>query len=181
MNSDGHLKMIWRALTASLLAAFLSLSLATPATARFLSPDTFNPWDPGVDINRYAYSGNDPINNSDPNGHAGIKLIDPTIADESPAEEGSVDDIMHDPAFQHELTFERNVINGAAGTAAAASSSARMHAAEQANKRIPNPFGRKGDLVTQARVADVVKEIEARGNKARFEYRVTVTNGYKTA
>jgi hypothetical protein len=32
-------------------------------------PDTWDPTLPGVDINRYAYAGNDPINKSDPNGH----------------------------------------------------------------------------------------------------------------
>jgi RHS repeat-associated protein len=47
-----------------------------PDLARFLSPDTWDPTLPGVDINRYAYAGNDPINKSDPNGHAveGLQL-----------------------------------------------------------------------------------------------------------
>jgi RHS repeat-associated protein len=40
-----------------------------PDLARFLSADTWDPTLPGVDINRYAYAGNDPINKSDPNGH----------------------------------------------------------------------------------------------------------------
>ena len=35
----------------------------------FLSPDTYDPTLPGVGTNRYAYGLNDPINNSDPNGH----------------------------------------------------------------------------------------------------------------
>ena len=34
-----------------------------------LSPDTWDPILAGVDINRYAYAGNDPVNQSDPNGH----------------------------------------------------------------------------------------------------------------
>ena len=37
---------------------------------RFLSPDTADPTLPSVRTNRYAYALNDPINNSDPNGHA---------------------------------------------------------------------------------------------------------------
>ncbi len=37
--------------------------------ARFLSPDTWDPIEDGVDFNRYAYAANDPINMSDPNGH----------------------------------------------------------------------------------------------------------------
>jgi len=36
---------------------------------RFLSPDTWDPTLSGVDINRYAYALNDPINLSDPLGH----------------------------------------------------------------------------------------------------------------
>jgi RHS repeat-associated protein len=41
-----------------------------PALARFISPDWWDPTEPGVGTNRYAYAGNDPINRSDPNGHA---------------------------------------------------------------------------------------------------------------
>jgi RHS repeat-associated protein len=41
-----------------------------PDLGRFLSPDTWDPTLPGVDINRYAYAGNDPVNGSDANGHA---------------------------------------------------------------------------------------------------------------
>jgi RHS repeat-associated protein len=40
-----------------------------PNYGRFLSPDTWDPILAGVDFNRYAYAGNDPINGSDPNGH----------------------------------------------------------------------------------------------------------------
>jgi hypothetical protein len=54
--------------SAVLLAIFMSLSLPT-AQARFLTPDAYDPWMQGVDINRYAYSQDDPINHSDPNGH----------------------------------------------------------------------------------------------------------------
>lgn len=44
-----------------------------PDYGRFLSPDTWDPILAGVDINRYAYALNDPVNLSDPNGHiAGV-------------------------------------------------------------------------------------------------------------
>lgn len=52
----------------ALLFALLTLA-GMPAQARFLSPDTWDPWLEGVDINRYAYGNNDPVNKSDPNGH----------------------------------------------------------------------------------------------------------------
>ena len=38
--------------------------------SRFLNPDTFDPTQAGVGTNRYAYSGNDPVNGSDPSGHS---------------------------------------------------------------------------------------------------------------
>ena len=41
-----------------------------PLTARFISPDDWDPVLPGVGTNRYAYAGNDPVNKSDPNGHS---------------------------------------------------------------------------------------------------------------
>jgi hypothetical protein len=40
-----------------------------PALGRFPTPDTWDPILAGVDVNRYAYAGNDPVNGSDPNGH----------------------------------------------------------------------------------------------------------------
>ena len=48
-----------------------------PLLGRFLSPDTWDPDLAGVDINRYAYAADDPINGSDANGHietSGFKL-----------------------------------------------------------------------------------------------------------
>lgn len=43
---------------------------ASQATeVRYISPDTLDPTLPGVGTNRYSYSLNNPINNSDPNGH----------------------------------------------------------------------------------------------------------------
>ncbi|WP_421695365.1 RHS repeat-associated core domain-containing protein [Aestuariivirga sp.] len=48
-----------------------------PLLGRFLSPDTWDPDLAGVDINRYAYAGDDPVNGSDANGHietSGLKL-----------------------------------------------------------------------------------------------------------
>ncbi len=46
----------------------LAVAFATEANARFISPDDWDPTMPGVGTNRYAYSQQDPINKSDPNG-----------------------------------------------------------------------------------------------------------------
>jgi RHS repeat-associated protein len=40
-----------------------------PEIGQFLSPDTWDPTQPGVGTNQYAYAGNDPVNKSDPSGH----------------------------------------------------------------------------------------------------------------
>jgi RHS repeat-associated protein len=48
---------------------YLNARYHDPLLARFLTPDTWDPDIPGVDINRYAYAGNDPVNFSDPSGH----------------------------------------------------------------------------------------------------------------
>ena len=49
---------------------YLNARYYDPVLGRFLNPDTFDPTQQGVGTNRYAYSGNDPINASDPSGHA---------------------------------------------------------------------------------------------------------------
>ncbi len=41
-----------------------------PALGLFTQPDWWMPTDEGVGTNRYAYALNDPVNLSDPNGHA---------------------------------------------------------------------------------------------------------------
>ena len=41
-----------------------------PNLGRFLTPDTWDPILAGVDFNRYAYAANDPVNQSDANGHS---------------------------------------------------------------------------------------------------------------
>jgi hypothetical protein len=40
-----------------------------PVLGRFISPDWYDPSEPGVGTNRYAYAHNDPVNKSDRNGH----------------------------------------------------------------------------------------------------------------
>jgi hypothetical protein len=55
--------------TLLVVGAMIVIAPMRAAESRFLSPDGWDPFLPGVDINRYAYGQNDPINNSDPNGH----------------------------------------------------------------------------------------------------------------
>ncbi|MBD9623997.1 hypothetical protein IB279_13700 [Ensifer sp. ENS06] len=61
--------VLTRLLSILLIATLTMTPLASAANARFISPDTLDPTLEGVGTNRYAYAANDPINNSDPNGH----------------------------------------------------------------------------------------------------------------
>ncbi len=54
---------------------FLNSRYYDPIIARFASPDWFDPVQPGVGTNRYAYSLNDPVNNSDINGHIAVQAV----------------------------------------------------------------------------------------------------------
>jgi hypothetical protein len=66
------MELLKRWVSLALMAAMLVVTAAPTAQARFLSPDTWDPWQEGVDFNRYGYAGDDPINKSDPNGHVPI-------------------------------------------------------------------------------------------------------------
>jgi RHS repeat-associated protein len=50
--------------------SYLHARYMDPHLSRFITPDTWDPILSGVDINRYAYANNDPINLSDANGHS---------------------------------------------------------------------------------------------------------------
>jgi hypothetical protein len=68
-TAQNFIRRAAQAALATIIIILATLSLAGHSQAKFLSPDTWDPMLPGVDINRYAYAGNDPINKSDPNGH----------------------------------------------------------------------------------------------------------------
>jgi RHS repeat-associated protein len=55
---------------------YLHARYMDPHLGRFLTPDTWDPILSGVDINRYAYANNDPVNMSDANGHASSTTVD---------------------------------------------------------------------------------------------------------
>lgn len=60
---------------------YLNARYYDAVVGRFLSPDWWDPMQPGVGTNRYAYAGNDPVNASDPNGHDSFWHIDGPIAE----------------------------------------------------------------------------------------------------
>jgi len=54
---------------------YLNARYYDPELARFIQPDWWDPADPAVGTNRYAYSLNDPINKSDPSGHQAVRHL----------------------------------------------------------------------------------------------------------
>jgi RHS repeat-associated protein len=66
LTSKGYINQRYDAETG---LQYLNARYYDPLLGRFLNPDTFDPTVGGVGTNRYAYSGNDPINGSDPSGH----------------------------------------------------------------------------------------------------------------
>lgn len=54
---------------------YLNARYYNPQIARFITPDDWDPTREDVGVNRYAYSFNDPINKSDPNGHAAQLIV----------------------------------------------------------------------------------------------------------
>ncbi len=53
---------------------YLNARYYDPTLGRFIQPDWWEVTKAGVGTNRYAYSFNDPVNKSDPNGHATVGI-----------------------------------------------------------------------------------------------------------
>ncbi|MDI6836301.1 MAG: hypothetical protein QMD99_11390 [Rhizobiaceae bacterium] len=66
---DFRQRLAGRLLSLLLICSLTAVSFGSAANARFIQPDNWDPTLPGVGTNRYAYSDNDPVNKSDPNGH----------------------------------------------------------------------------------------------------------------
>jgi hypothetical protein len=174
-----------------------------PHLARFLTPDTWDPILSGVDINRYAYANNDPVNLSDKNGHLYLNgpipaadtgnefandLID-GFSSYGNAVANTLSDVgkflgaTAEPVGTFGMALEQSCPGGCkiAGVAlrGLGMDLRLIGAISKLERRVPNPYGKLGDPTTRARVAKIISEIRARGNMARQEYKVDVVNGRK--
>jgi hypothetical protein len=86
------------------LCLCLILSTVPVANSRFISPDDWDPTLPGVGTNRYAYSQNDPVNKSDPNGHQ-------SDDDGSDSDGDADDDFVPDEFDQYQGVDDRAIIS----------------------------------------------------------------------
>ncbi len=186
---------------------YLNARYRDPVVSIFLQPDTFDPTDPGVGTNRYAYRFNDPINGSDPNGHTDLGYMIPGPIPSSPDFNPMTDRIINGfSSWGNAFLNTAGDIGTAIGAAAEPIGTFGM-ALEQScpgscemvgvgfaglgadfrlignvskmERNVPNPYGKLGDPLTRRRVEEVIKEIEGRGNKARTEAKVDVVNGEK--
>jgi RHS repeat-associated protein len=160
-----------------------------PNLGRFLSPDTWDPMLPGVDFNRYAYAGNDPVNGSDPGGHMSgacggcgdpeAQLMDLERQLAIAETLGPLQSAL-EVATVAELSCACPAEIGAAITGPFALLSRAINAgkpglrgaATELAKKIPNPGGKLGDAVTRARTTELIEGIKARGNIASLEERI---------
>ena len=166
-----------------------------PNLPRFLSPDTWDPILAGVDFNRYAYAGNDPVNGSDPNGHlylegpipsanTGNEFVDDLVDGFSSygnalantlSDVGTVLGAAAEPVGTFGMVLEQSCPGGckiAGAVLVGLSADLRLiGTVSKFAKNVPNPYGKLGDPLTRARVDQIVADITARGNIARKEYR----------
>ena len=85
-----------------------------PNLGRFLTPDTWDPTLPGVDINRYAYAGNDPVNMSDPNGHTFATTLQAIFAH---PDQDDRDEYLDAVADEYEMNAQDKLDQGLTGGA----------------------------------------------------------------
>lgn len=92
-----------------LFSVFLIVTYATQASAMFIQPDWFDPTEPGVGTNRYAYSFSDPVNKLDPGGNEAVEPWDgpdPSERDLLDEELHYLSDVMADPNMSAESKLE---------------------------------------------------------------------------
>ncbi|MEO5326532.1 NucA/NucB deoxyribonuclease domain-containing protein, partial [Mesorhizobium sp. CC13] len=86
---------------------YLNARYMDPILGRFISPDDWDPTQPGVGTNRYAYAQNDPVNKADPNGHAIQDKADP-IGDKTDAERRGYNTRLESAYSKDEKIQEKN-------------------------------------------------------------------------
>jgi hypothetical protein len=172
----GRLKIrdVWKRVVSSILVAVMVTAFAaSSAQARFLTPDTYDPWMQGVDINRYSYAGDDPVNGSDPNGHNnmgdnGGPPLDPIDVEDEP--EFTTDMPGMDRIERQFERMVRNLVDGAAGTA--------IIAVDKRNRDIKaadiKREAQRAQIATNAkdgaqRERDFVKELQAKYPSASIQ------------
>lgn len=107
MKDFGRSRM-GKAVSALLIACPMAVTFGASGNARFISPDDWDPTKPGVGTNRYAYSENDPINKSDPNGHqdGGETQVDSLTGDDIDKDQSSSPESQ---AYNKDYTTESRV------------------------------------------------------------------------
>jgi RHS repeat-associated protein len=116
--------------------SYLHARYLDPILGRFLSPDTWDPTEAGVDVNRYAYALNDPINGSDAKGHAGIGHNGGPNLDGDSDDDGLPDDFDRYPGIPDDSILSVDPFNrdklGIGGLLATGAAAAILGSAQRA-------------------------------------------------
>jgi hypothetical protein len=172
MRKNDMMDILKRWVSLALMAAMLVVTAAPTAQARFLNPDNWDPWQEGVDFNRYGYAGNDPINKSDPNGHQGkghnggppIDLEDPSDETDSTYRFPTMD--IFDQGMSNSLKY---LFEGAAGTMINAVNQRNQNIREDnLLNRTPRTAGSLGPLLGK-RFEDAARKRYESGNPGRYD------------
>lgn len=84
---------------------YLNARYYDPELGLFIQPDWFEVTEPGVGTNRYAYSGNDPVNRLDPTGNEAMEPWDraqPSERDRFEGELSYISDVLNSPNMSTE-------------------------------------------------------------------------------
>ncbi len=155
---------------------------------RFLSPDWWDPSDPGVGTDRYGYSMGDPVNKSDPSGHfipIVIGIIELIFAAASSV-------TATDIAVVVITAVAVDALNNGTSSTGGETHVVLPHADQDGKEGAganecggcPNPNGKKGSKEHQQAVDDAVAELESKyGNdpnvRVSKEVQVMTPNGEK--
>jgi len=151
---------------------------------RFLSPDWWDPSDPGVGTDRYGYSLGDPVNKSDPNGHVAetitlwdwfVSIFSGTGASATLSTASKAVPIVGTAAAVawvmtpttvgagEDEWVQANLRSGGVVLAEKATDDGAARAGEEGECRsCPNPYGKKGKPDHQAAVDAAEKELIAK-------------------
>ncbi len=132
---------------------YLNARYMDPILGRFISPDDWDPTQPGVGTNKYAYAANDPVNKSDPNGHQAGEWDPYDAWDGDRDDDGIPDGFDRYPGVDDHQIFDINPasrpFNGAGGPSASAGRATSLAAAPKGG-RLPHAIGREGMRIVEA-------------------------------
>ena len=155
-----------------------------PVIGRFLSIDPMDfvgsGGNPGY-FNRYAYTMNDPVNNTDPDGQACVPCVVWAVIYVADKAYGAYDAAQTAKGLANgDISPSEAAINqGASQLGGLIAGPIGRQIGKKTSKKIPNPNGKKGGEKHQQTTQNVVDDIEARGLISETELKIDTPDGDK--